>query len=292
MYDAIVVGAGPAGLSAAIQIARSGFKVALLEKGKIGGLMLNAQRIENYLGFPAGISGSELAKVFARQLRRHKIKVFFQQACEIAKKRLFHVETNEQTLKSRAVIVATGTVPKAAGLKGEKSIIGKRIFYEVYGVPCINNKKTFVVIGSGDVAFDYALSLRQKNYTVVIVSRSKKPKCIRLLKKRAEAAGIRHYCGIKVLDVKLKGKMLHLICKKGLKRKDLIANYALIAVGRVPTAPKLRMPQTKANKLQGLYFAGDVVNGVYRQVSIAAGSGLLAAMHAIDYLGKKNAIGP
>ena len=277
VYDCIIVGAGPSGIAASIQLQRSGHKILLIEKNKIGGLARNANLIENYLGFPKAIPGKDLVKLFKQQLKKHRIKTLKQEVLEVNEKgKLFKITTNQSTLYSKTLIIATGTTPKKAKILCEGKLKNK-IFYEIADLPKIKSKKKFTIIGSGDAAFDYALNLAKKHKITIL---TKKPTCLDLLKQRVEKhKNITLRQGTVVKKIKECSGKIEVITKD----KTLTTNYIMIATGRKPLVPRTKIHKNKHE----LFFVGDVGYGKFRQIHIATGDGLLQAMRISKLLKKK-----
>ena len=284
IYDCIIVGAGPSGISASIQLHRSGHKILLIEKNKIGGLARNANLIENYIGFPKAIPGKDLVKLFKQQLKKHKIKTLKQEVLEINEKgELFKITTNQLSerkvrskasvtnLYSKTLIIATGTTPKKAKIPCEGNLKNK-IFYEIADLPKIKGKKEFIIIGSGDAAFDYALNLAKKHKITIL---ARKPRCLDLLKQRVEKhKNIKLRQGCVVKKIKERNGKIEVITKD----KTLITDYIMITTGRKPLVPRTKIHKKKHE----LFFVGDVGYGKFRQIHIATGDGLLQAMRVLS----------
>jgi thioredoxin reductase len=271
IYDCIVIGAGPAGIAAAVQMKRAGLNIALFEKKEIGGLLRNANLIENYLGFPDGISGKKLVEHFQKHIKKQDIPLIKEEVITVKRKQCLLVQTKKREYRSHHVIIATGTMPKEANIPGEKSLKGKKLFYEISDLPLMRGKKVIVIIGGGDVGFDYALQLSQKGHTPIIITKGK-IKCLPLLKERVKKKRIQcvEHCSPK--RIRQSDNQVDVLCPS----QCLEADYVLIAVGRQPSYPRI---MTKNRK--GLYSVGDAQNKRYRQVHIATGDALRAAMSII-----------
>ena len=184
MNDVAIIGAGPAGLSAAVQLKRYNTDILLFEKNLVGGLLRNANLVENYPGFGDGSSGIELVEQFSRHLDKTGLKVNYEEVKEIDySKDKFFVKTNNKNTACKIVVIATGTKPqKIPGLKITEEIC-KLIFYEIYPILKVQNKN-IAIIGAGDAAFDYALNLARFN-KVTILNRGNETSCLSLLWERA-----------------------------------------------------------------------------------------------------------
>ena len=274
--DIVIIGAGPAGVTAAIQLKRYGIPFILLEKERVGGLLWNANLVENYPGFPAGVRGSKLIGLIKKQMERIGVDVTFDSVVSLKRGgKGFLVKTIRVEYRPRCVIVASGTKPNPIPLVIPKPAIDK-VFSDVY--PLLNEtEKHIVVVGAGDAAFDYALNLTKNRNSVTILNRGGDVKCLRLLWERAKAEPAVEYRGeihLSAVEVADTGGRLKIQTEAG---ESLEADYLLFAIGRVPQTDFLS-DEIVNRSVKGLYFVGDVQNGLYRQAAIAAGDGLRAAM--------------
>lgn len=288
VVDAVIVGGGPAGISASIQLKRSGIHPLLIEKDRLGGSLLNAHLVENYLGFPKGIPGRDLVRLIKKQFDYNDIKTLFSEVKAITKKRgYFEISLENQKIYAETVVIATGSTPKKMGLPKEDELYNsKKLFYEIKEIPLTIKGKIFIIIGGGDAAFDYALNLSKKGNEVKIVCRNK-PRCLDILTRRAQQdKNIKIFTNIKVTELKNEEGMINLICEG----EVLISDYVMVAIGKSPNIEIL--DKTIRNGLlkesSGLAIVGDAKRGSLRQLGIAVGDGLLAAMKIKKYLKGKN----
>ena len=279
--DVVIVGGGPAGISCAIQLSRYDIKPLILEKENLGGLLLNANRLENYPGFPEGIKGVELVVLLEKQLRRQKIKVLFEEVIKLVpNKENFEITTNKSLYLSKCVVVASGTKPKEFKDCIIPDKLASKIFYEVYPLVKLKNKK-IAVIGAGDAAFDYALNLGRHN-DVVILNRDKTSKCIPILFERVEKSSkINYKKNVKIKSISSSpDNTIGLECITSNGAWNIVVDYLLFAIGRVPCLDFLsnRASEKVLKNNSQLYLAGDVKNDIFRQTAIAAGEGIFTAM--------------
>jgi thioredoxin reductase (NADPH) len=286
-----VVGAGPAGIAASIYLKRAGIDdVALFEKKEVGGLLLNAHLVENYPGFPMGIKGANLCNLMKDQLSRWNIKPIMEEVKQISiENDNFILNTSDGKSKFKIVILATGTKPRELGIPGERELVGKLVFYEIKDLlPKLKPRNICIVIGGSDVAFDYSLNLADNGATVELYFRSKRPRCLPLLEKRVKnCANIRIHPSSTPIDIKERKGKPEIRFRSTEKNANSIsddtatckseADYILIACGRKPNKEFLSSDLKKGN-MRGLFFAGDVRTGNFRQVGIAVGDGIRAAM--------------
>lgn len=277
-YDTIIIGAGPAGIAAAIYLKRAGRNICMLERKHVGGLLHNAHHVENYPGFH-GVRGKELAGHMKGQLHKWDIDVVHETATAILEKDSgFRIVTPDNERFARTVVLATGTIPKKLDIEGAQEMEGVHLFYEVVDLPEQVSGKDMVVIGSGDAAFDYALNLSEQEASVIITFRGGNPKCLPLLLERVKAQPSVHiYPDFHPVSFRSHNDRIIMKCH----HIDIEADYVLGAIGRVPEDHLLsdfkEMPA-------GLFVAGDIQQGKCRQVGIAVGDGISSAMQILDYL--------
>lgn len=274
--EVMIIGAGPAGAAAAIQLKRYDIPFVFLEKDRVGGLLWNANLVENYPGFPAGVSGPKLVHLIEKQMERLNVEILADCVSEIRYKNTgFHVKTLRAEYHPRFIIVASGTKPHPHPVPVHPAA-RERVFSEVYHLLEATGQH-IAIIGAGDAAFDYALNLTKNRNSVTILNRGRDVKCLGLLWERARAEpGIEYRAEASVCRVEFDetDRRLRVRTKAN---GPLIADYLLFATGRIPQMSFLP-DEIINNHLEGIYFAGDVKNGIYRQAAIAAGDGLRAAM--------------
>ncbi len=285
MDDAIIIGCGPAGLSAAIQLKRYGCSFKVFEKNQIGGLARNANLIENYPGFPQGIKGSELTGLFAEQCRLNGIEPVYEEVRNLDYiDGLFYIKTKNSYFRSRYAVVASGTEPKALALANSEKFNGKNIFYDIYELMGVRDKK-IAIIGSGDAAFDYAVGFSARN-SVTIFNRSSRVKCIPLLWERAKNSQNIVYLSktsiTNILETQSDMVKLEYYSNDDKAIKEGFFDIIVPAIGRKPAdsfvSERIYKNQNSLFKAHRLFFIGDFANDICRQVAISAGDGIRAAM--------------
>ena len=283
--EVAIIGAGVAGISCAVQLKRQGIEPLVFEKSEVGGLIRNASLVENYPGFPQGLSGRELAANFGAHLEavnitpvcEEVINVFPLRHSELvsesvslqAKNDLFKIQTQNSEYLAKFLVVASGTVPKKINIEP--------VFYEISELYKENlTGKTVAIIGSGDAAFDYALNLADNSPAkeIFILNRSSKTKCLDILKERVLANTRINYIENEEPSSFSEETLL---CKSGLK---LEADYLLAAIGREANTAFF---DESVKEAENLFYVGDVKNGDLRQTAIAAGDGIKAAMEISLY---------
>lgn len=281
--EVTIIGAGPAGLSAALQLKRYGITPLILEPEEMGGLLRNANLVENYPGFPGGIPGIQLVELFKEQAKKISISITKERVVDLTHDgHLFQVVTDSDMHPSRIVLIASGTKPKTFSDLFISKALQDKVLYEVY--PLLHLKGVHItIVGAGDAAFDYALNLGSHNQ-VTILNRGERIKCLPLLWERVGVSPNISYRQktkiIELTDTPNNGMILK--CKNPEGIFQLNTNYLIGAIGReaqLDYVPSQTLESIHELENQGaLYQVGDVCNGIYRQTSIAVGQGVLAAM--------------
>jgi thioredoxin reductase (NADPH) len=192
MYDVIIIGAGPAGLTAALYAGRYRLNTLLLEQLSVGGQIVLSSRIENFTGFPGGIATEDLIERFKKQTEELQIKTVMEQVKEVifpfqSDNSLYNIITKEATYQAKAVIIASGAQPKRLGVEGEEKCIGRGISYcATCDGPLFKNKEV-AVIGGGDKAIEEALFLTAYASSVCIIHRRDTLRASKILEEKARA---------------------------------------------------------------------------------------------------------
>ena len=278
---AAVVGCGPAGIAAAIQLSRHGVEFALLERVRPGGLLWNAHRVENFPGFPGGIPGPELVERFLRQLGEGGIVPIPGEVSGLERNAGgFHLQTTGDEYESTHVVLATGTRPKPWDGPPIPPECAARVYTEAHPLRGLDGGKV-VIIGAGDAAFDYALTLAASN-DVTILNRGPRTRCLPLLERRASRESRIAYRSDAAVSRITAGADGHLLvqCTAGGGTVDLEADRLLLAVGREPELGLLTDDLLNGDRrpVRGLHVVGDAAGGRCRQAAIAVGDGVRAAM--------------
>jgi len=286
----IIIGAGPAGISVATQLFRYKLLPTLVEKDGMGGLLRNANLVENYPGFPNGISGPDLISLFKRQMERVGLDVI---QGEVTRLDFDNNEfsatvmsnSNPNLYRARIAVIATGTKAKPFPVFVPQKARGQ-VFSEVWPLFGKQNKH-IVIVGAGDAAFDYALNLAARDNTVTILNRGTEPSCLPLLWERIKSIpSITYQTNISLQKIEVDKRTNSLILLTD--RCSIFMDYCIFAIGREPAmdflTERVKMQEQRLVEDGKLYLIGDVHNGIYRQTGIAVGEGLRAAMQIYQQL--------
>ena len=275
-----IIGAGPAGIACAIQLRRYGYQPIVYEKGEIGGLLSNANFVENYLGFPFGISPDYLIESLNQHLVKYEIDLRYEEVKKVDfKSERFIINTKSGNARFDYLVIASGTQPRRH--KAFEKQGNNKLFYEVLPLKKMKGKE-IGIIGAGDAAFDYALNLSINNQ-VKIFNRSSKTSCLPLLFERCEKnVKIKYLPENELETLKDAGDFLAVEFRKKDKLIAYSLDYIIFATGRDPQLDflqeSLSVQSEKLVKEGILHLVGDVKNELNRQVSIASGDGIRAAM--------------
>ncbi|MEZ0396196.1 MAG: NAD(P)/FAD-dependent oxidoreductase [Anaerolineales bacterium] len=277
--EVLIVGAGPAGVAAAIQLKRYGLASVLLERDSVGGLLRNANLVENYPGFPNGIPGPKLAALFERQLKQVGVEVIFDELTRLEYESGWRAETRQTVYRPRVVVIASGTKPRSLPVEVPEAV-RTRVFSDVWPLAGVTGARV-VIIGAGDAAFDYALNLADRGNAVTILHRGKTDSCLPLLRERAASnpsIEYREQTSLQRVGIDSSSGRLALFTDCC----SLFADYLLFAIGREPAldfvSTSVKQQEQELTASGKLYCAGDVHNGIFRQAAIAVGEGLRVAM--------------
>ncbi|MFA5232373.1 MAG: FAD-dependent oxidoreductase [Candidatus Paceibacterota bacterium] len=293
VYDLIIIGGGPAGVTAGIYSARQRIKSLLLTKSFGGQMVHKAVEIENYPGFEK-ISSIELIDRFEKHLRSKDIEIKNEKVVGLDKKEFFEVVTDEgKTFRSRAVIVATGAEPKRLNIKGEKEFLGKGLSYCPTCDGPLFSKKRVVIIGGGEAGFETALFLRKYASAVTILERGEKVFASQEIQERAKKEGINIITGATVKEIKGKDFVEEVLYND----ESIAAEGVFVQIGHAPDASFAKNlvdvndkgeiivdPETYETRTKGLFATGDINNGRMKQIVIACGEGARAALFAYNHL--------
>jgi thioredoxin reductase (NADPH) len=300
-YDIIIIGAGPAGLTAGLYSARNGLKVGVISKD-IGGTANFILRIENWPGFKG--SGAELIKKFYEHIKEYEIDFIIEEVSSIGKSdkdKEFIIKTKKQEISCKALIIATGTERKKLNIQGEEKFLGKGVSYCATCDSFFFKNKDVAVIGGSDCATTSALALSDIAKRVYLIYRGEKLKCENINEERLkEKKNVDIFYNSFPLEILGKEKVEEIKIMSENKKKNIKLDGIFIEIGSSPLAEftknlGLKMDEEKfihvnenmKTSVDGVYAAGDVTNQKLKQVLVSASQGAIAAKSAYDWLNKK-----
>ncbi len=298
--DIIILGSGPAGLSAALYAAREEFNPLVITGTTAGGQLLLTNIVENYPGFPDGVLGSELIDLMRKQASKFGARFVDGDATAADfKSRPFKVYAGSQMFEANCVIIATGASAKWLGLESEKKFIGRGVSScATCDAPFFKNKNV-IVVGGGDTAMEDAIFLTKFAASVTVVHRRDQLRASKIMQERAMSnskikfiwnTAVEEILG----DTKVKGVRLRNVVTNELTEMPI--DGVFVAIGYAPNSAifkdQLQLDErgyiiTKdevETEIEGVYVAGDVADPRYRQAITAAASGVKAALTAREYL--------
>ncbi len=305
IWDVLIIGAGPAGYTAAIYSARYGLDAIIISKD-LGGNVALTDLIENYPGFPEGVSGQELAGRMYDQVKGLGVNVVFDEVVKVDVSECayyegpckFEVKTaNGAVYKAKTVIVAVGAAPRKLRVPGEEKFYGRGVSYcATCDGPLFKGKKV-IVVGGGNTALQEALYLKSIGVDVTLVHRRKEFRADRILQDRFKESGIPAILDTVVTEIVGEDKVeaVKLRNVKTGEEHEMQVNGVFVFIGYEPKtdfvkhlgvtneAGYIPVDMYMRTKVRGLFAAGDITN-VFKQIAVAVGQGAIAAAAAKELL--------
>ncbi len=295
MYDSIIIGAGPAGMTAAIYLARANKKVLIIEKETIGGQISSSPLVENYPGYE-GISGSVLANNMYNQVDKLGVDIELDEVTDIIPGELHTVKTLDNEFKTRTVIIATGVKYRLLGLENEIELIGNGIHFCVSCDGAFFKCKHVAVIGGGNTGIINALALADMCEKVYLIQDKDKLTGEKILQDK-----LKHKVNVEVITNSAVSKIIgddkleKIIIKNGKKENEIVVDGMFISIGLMPQSDFLKgiIDLDKFNyavsfdtktKIDGIFVAGDIRTKPFRQITTAVNDGTTSALYALEYL--------
>lgn len=303
-HEAIIIGGGPAGLTAGIYLMRAGIDTLLLEKMIPGGAPMNTGNVENYPGFPEGISGRDLMNRFAQHARQCGLLIReFSEVDDVsAEKGRLVIRTFEEIYTSTGIVLATGTEPAKMGIPGENEFLGRGISYCATCDGAFFRNLDVAVIGGGDAAIEEGLSLANIVRKVYVIHRRDSLRAQKVVQDRAfRNSKMEFLWNKRPLEIKGKDQVEHIVIEdvKTGERSEIKVDGVFVYVGARPNTAFLKdlidrddsgfvlTDESLSAKTKGIFIAGDARKKTLRQISTAVGDGALAAVNLERYILEK-----
>jgi thioredoxin reductase (NADPH) len=301
MENVIIIGSGPAGLTAAIYTARANLKPLVFEGFQYGGQLMNTTEIENFPGFPEGIMGPDLMNDMREQAKRFEANLIQKnvEAIDVSQ-RPFKVTVDGEVHETKALIMATGANARMLGLEAEKRLLGRGVSTCATCDGFFFSGKKIVMVGGGDSAMEEAIFLTKFASKVSVIHRRDQLRASKIMQERAfknekiafvwdsvveDVLGENKVDGVKVKNVKTEAI------------SEIPCDGFFLAIGHIPNTALLKdqldlteqgyiitKPDSTATSVHGVFAAGDVQDAKYRQAITAAGSGCMAAIEVERFL--------
>ncbi|HEV3152282.1 MAG TPA: thioredoxin-disulfide reductase [Candidatus Baltobacteraceae bacterium] len=300
MEHVVIIGSGPAGLTAAIYAARANLQPLVLAGGLYGGQLMLTTDVENFPGFPEGIMGPDLMIRFREQAERFGARIENVDATSVDfSKRPLIVRTADETYQARTVIVATGASARWLGIPGEERLRGRGVSTCATCDGAFFRDKHIVVVGGGDSAMEEALFLTRFGSKVTVIHRRDHLRASKIMAQRAMAHEKIHFIWNTVVEEAIGGEKVEALRLYDVvqgRHSELPADALFIAIGHDPNTEIFRgqldldaagyiaSPDGTSTNVEGVFVAGDVFDIRYKQAITAAGLGCRAAMDAEKYL--------
>jgi thioredoxin reductase (NADPH) len=298
-YEVIIIGGGPAGLTAGLYTSRAGLRSLLIERGIFGGQMVNATLVENYPGFPEGISGAELGSLMHQQAIRYGLEVVTAEVTGLAPGQPYNASTTEGNFEAASIIIAAGSQYRKLGVAGEEKLLGRGVSYCATCDGFLFRDKEVAVIGGGDTAITDALELSRHTKKVYLIHRRDQLRAGQVLEERAFAQPKLEFIWNTVVDGIIGDKVLEGLRLSNVKTGELSSLHVagvFVAVGLTPNSQCFRgivevddlgyiiVDGTMSTSAPGVFAAGDIRRNSARQIAAAVGDGATAALSAFRYL--------
>jgi thioredoxin reductase (NADPH) len=300
LYDVVIVGSGPAGLTASIYTSRAGLKTLVVAGTLWGGQLMLTQEVENFPGFENGILGPKLMEEMQKQAERCGAELIFENATAAdLKSKPFKITVGNTVYEAKTVIIATGASAKWLGLESETRLRGRGVSVcATCDAPFFRNRKV-VVVGGGDTAMEEAFVLSRVASEVKVIHRRDKLRACNFLQEKAFAnPKITFVWNSTIQEILGKNRVEGVRLRNAVSGEESVleCDAVFVAIGHNPNTDIFKdqieldeagyvvvREETRTN-IDGVFAAGDVADNRYRQAIAAAGSGCKAALDAEKYL--------
>jgi thioredoxin reductase (NADPH) len=297
----VIIGSGPAGYTAAIYAARAELEPVMLAGLQFGGQLMLTTDVENYPGFPDGVTGPDMMEMFQKQAERFGTRVLMEDATRVdLSKRPFRVESEEHVFLADAVVIATGASARWIGLPSEERLMNRGVSACATCDGALYRGKPMAVVGGGDTAMEEALFLTRYGTRVSVIHRRDELRASRIMQERARKNEKIEFVWDSVVEEVLGDDFVNGVRIKNLKTGEsstLPVEALFVAIGHKPNTDlfrgqldlddvgylKVEAGSTRT-RVPGVFVCGDAMDPVYRQAVTAAGTGCMAAIDCERWL--------
>jgi len=298
--DILILGSGPAGLSAALYAARAELKPLVLTGMELGGQAALTNTIENYPGFPEGVGGAQLGELFQKQAEHFGARIEFELATEVdLSRRPFYVKTYDHEYLAKTLVITTGASPNHLNVPGEMELTGRGVSYCATCDGWFFKEKKVAVVGGGDSALEEALFLTRYASSVTIIHRRDTLRAGAILQHRAHGNPKVKFIWNSVVTEVMGDEGVKALCLKNVvtgEESEFPVDGVFIFIGHTPNTQLfqgqismdglgyIKADMQMQTSVPGVYAAGEVMDPTYRQVITSAGMGAAAAIQATKFL--------
>jgi thioredoxin reductase (NADPH) len=300
----VIIGSGPAGYTAAIYAARAELEPLMLAGLQFGGQLMLTTDVENYPGFPEGVTGPAMMEMLERQAKRFGTEIVNEDVAKVAfSARPFSIETAGRAITADAVIVATGASARWIGLESEQRLQNRGVSACATCDGALYRGKPMAVVGGGDTAMEEALFLTRFASVVTVIHRRDELRASKIMQERARSHAKIEFAWNSVVDEILGDEFVTGVRLRDVhsdELREIPVEAVFVAIGHRPNTGFLGgalelddvgyvvvTPGTSRTSVEGVFACGDVMDPVYRQAVTAAGSGCMAAIDAERWLAER-----
>lgn len=300
----VIVGSGPAGYTAAVYAARAELEPVVIAGLQFGGQLMLTTDVENYPGFPEGVTGPDMMDLFQKQAERFGSEVLFEDATEVALgSRPFTVKTASRHFTADTVVLATGASAKWLGLESETRLQNLGVSACATCDGALYREKPMAVVGGGDTALEEALFLTRFATQVTLIHRRDELRASKIMQERARNHAKIEFAWNSEVDEVLGDEFVTGVRLKDTQtgdKREIPIEALFIAIGHQPNTDLFRgeialddtgyirvTPGTSRTSVEGVFACGDAMDPVYRQAITAAGTGCMAAIDAERWLAEE-----
>jgi len=302
-YEVIIIGGGPAGLTAGLYTSRAGLKTLLIERGIFGGQIVNARQVDNYPGFPEGISGFELASLMHEQAIKYGLETINATVTAIKPGGNYSIITNDGNFEAEAVIIAAGSEYRKLEVPGEEELLGRGVSYCATCDGFLFRDLDVAVVGGGDTAITDALELSEHASKVYIIHRRDQLRAGQVLQQQALARPKLEPIWDSVVEEVIGDNKVSALSLRNVKTGEITkleVAGVFVAIGFEPNSQSfadiveldknglIQTDELMATSAPGIFAVGDIRKNSSRQVAGAVGDGATAAISAFKYIRERS----